>query len=105
MTTTDVTTPPDTFGRTPGTEAALAVHGLRKSFGTRLVLDGIDFEVRRGEMVAILGANGSGKSTALRCVVGLVEPDAGSVRLTGHETIGLRGGELAAARREAAMIF
>jgi phosphonate transport system ATP-binding protein len=86
-------------------EPALAIRGLRKSFGPRLVLDGIDLDVRCGEMVAILGANGSGKSTILRCVVGLVEPDSGSVRLAGRETRALRGADLAATRREAAMIF
>jgi len=86
-------------------EDALDVRGLSKSFGQRLVLDGIDLRVRRGEVVAILGANGSGKSTALRCVVGLVEPDAGSVRLAGHELTTLSGADLVSARREAAMIF
>ena len=84
---------------------ALSVRGLRKSFGSRLVLDGIDLEVRGGEMVAILGANGSGKSTILRCVVGLTEPTAGTVELAGRPTTGLRGDALAAARREAAMVF
>src|SRR5215470_2336638 len=86
-------------------EDALDVRGLSKSFGQRLVLDGIDLRVRRGEVVAILGANGSGKSTALRCVVGLVEPDSGSVELAGKEITSLSGAELTSVRREAAMIF
>jgi phosphonate transport system ATP-binding protein len=84
---------------------ALSIRGLRKSFGSRLVLDGVDLDVRRGEIVAILGANGSGKSTILRCVVGLTEPESGSVHLAGRTTTGLRGNALASARREAAMIF
>src|SRR5262249_43733647 len=83
----------------------LSVRGLRKSFGNRVVLDGVDLDVKAGELVAVLGANGSGKSTALRCVVGLVEPDGGSIRLAGREVIGLRGAELTATRRQAAMIF
>ena len=83
----------------------LSIHGLTKRFGERLVLDGVDLEVPSGRLVAVLGANGSGKSTALRCVVGLVEPDGGSIRLAGHEMIGLRGAELTATRRQAAMIF
>jgi phosphonate transport system ATP-binding protein len=89
----------------PAHGPALAVRGLRKHFGSRLVLDGIDLEVRRGELVAILGANGSGKSTILRCIVGLTEPDEGSVRLAGREETTLRGAERAATRRGAAMIF
>src|SRR5215470_6229039 len=86
-------------------EDALDVRGLSKSFGQRLVLDGIDLRVRRGEVVAILGANGSGKSTALRCVVGLAAPDAGSIRIEGREVVGAHGEALTAARRQAAMIF
>jgi phosphonate transport system ATP-binding protein len=89
----------------PRDDPALAVTGLRKSFGSRLAVNGVDLAVNRGEMVAILGANGSGKSTVLRCVVGLEEPDAGSIRLAGRETTALRGADRAASRREAAMIF
>jgi phosphonate transport system ATP-binding protein len=62
----------------------LAISGLRKAFGERVVLDGVDLTVRPGELVAVLGANGSGKSTALRCVVGLTEPSGGEIRLTGE---------------------
>ncbi|MBM7771420.1 phosphonate transport system ATP-binding protein [Actinokineospora baliensis] len=65
-------------------ESGLTVTGLRKSFGERTVLNGVDFSVGAGELVALLGANGSGKSTALRCVVGLVEADAGVVRVAGR---------------------
>lgn len=86
-------------------EAALTVRGLRKSFEARVVLEGIDLDVARGELVALLGANGSGKSTALRCTVGLVVPDGGSIRLAGREVVDLRGAELTATRRQAAMIF
>jgi phosphonate transport system ATP-binding protein len=88
----------------PG-DAALVVRGLTKSFGSRRVLNGVHFTVRSGESVAMLGANGSGKSTALRCVVGLVEPDEGTVVLAGRDITSVTGGELTAARREAAMIF
>jgi phosphonate transport system ATP-binding protein len=61
--------------------------------------------VRPGELVAILGANGSGKSTLLRCVVRLIEPDRGEVVLAGHDMVSIRGDELRAARRSAAMVF
>ena len=83
----------------------LRLTGLRKSFGGRVVLEGVDLEVGAGELVAVLGANGSGKSTALRCVVGLVEPDGGSIAIAGQEVVGLRGAQLVAARRRAAMVF
>ncbi|PPK65746.1 ATP-binding cassette domain-containing protein [Actinokineospora auranticolor] len=86
-------------------DTALSVSGLRKSYGDRQVLKGVDFAVAPGELVVLLGANGSGKSTALRCVVGLAEADAGEIRLAGRRLRGLGGAELAKARRAAAMVF
>ena len=61
--------------------AVLSVRGMHKAFGGRTVLTGFDLDVAAGEVVALLGANGSGKSTALKCVVGLVPPDQGEVRV------------------------
>ena len=64
---------------------ALSVRGLTKAYGDRIVLDGFDLDVHAGEVVSILGANGSGKSTMLRCVSGLTPFDAGSVSVAGRE--------------------
>ncbi|WP_018683861.1 phosphonate ABC transporter ATP-binding protein [Actinokineospora enzanensis] len=86
-------------------DTGLAVRGLRKSYGGREVLKGVDLTVAPGELVALLGANGSGKSTALRCVVGLAEADAGEIRVAGTSLRGLSGAELTRARRAAAMVF
>ncbi|MFB9686586.1 phosphonate ABC transporter ATP-binding protein [Amycolatopsis plumensis] len=61
----------------------LSIRGLRKSFAGRPVLSGVDLDVHAGEFVAVLGANGSGKSTVLRCAVGLQTPDAGTISLAG----------------------
>ena len=52
------------------------------------VLDGIDLEVREGEFIAILGFSGAGKTTLINCIAGLVEPDAGEVRLRGAKIDG-----------------
>ncbi|WP_341997386.1 amino acid ABC transporter ATP-binding protein [Microbacterium sp. LWH7-1.2] len=57
----------------------LEVSGLTKTFGTNRVLDGVDFEVRRGEVVALIGPSGSGKTTVLRSLNGLETPEAGTV--------------------------
>jgi thiamine transport system ATP-binding protein len=61
----------------------LELDGIRVSFGTRKVLDGISMSIARHEIVALLGPSGSGKSTLLRVIAGLIHPDAGEVRLDG----------------------
>ena len=63
------------------TEAILTGSGLRKSFGSTTALAGVDFTIRRGETVAIMGPSGSGKSTLLHCLAGIMRPDFGEVRL------------------------
>jgi phosphonate transport system ATP-binding protein len=83
----------------------LRIRGLEKSYGTRRVLHGVDLDVARGELVAVLGANGSGKSTALRCVVGLTDYQAGDIAIGGRSLGGIGARSLARLRREAAMIF
>ncbi|MGV8965064.1 MAG: ABC transporter ATP-binding protein [Cellulomonas sp.] len=60
---------------------ALTILGVRKAFGTHQVLDGIDLTVRDGELAAVLGASGCGKTTLLRLVAGFTSPDAGTIRL------------------------
>ena len=61
----------------------LRVKGLRKSFGARPVLRGIDAQVGRGETIALVGPSGGGKTTFLRCLNGLESFDAGSVDIAG----------------------
>jgi phosphonate transport system ATP-binding protein len=63
--------------------SSLRIEGLTKAYEQRTVLAGVDLRVDAGELVVLLGANGSGKSTALRCVVGLTAPDAGRIELDG----------------------
>ncbi len=70
-------------------EAALSVKDLRKSFGALEVLKGISLEAQKGDVISILGASGSGKSTFLRCINLLETPDAGAVTVSG-ETIAMR---------------
>jgi ABC-type multidrug transport system ATPase subunit len=61
----------------------LTLTGVTKAFAGRLVLNGLDFAVEPGESVALLGANGSGKTTTLRCIVGLARPDSGRMTIGG----------------------
>jgi heme ABC exporter ATP-binding subunit CcmA len=68
-------------------EPLVRVTGLRKTFGARLVLDGVTMEVRRGEAVALLGANGAGKTTLLKIVATLVRPSRGTVSVGGVDAV------------------
>jgi len=63
-------------------EAVLRVEGLRKSYGSRAAVDGVSFEVRRGETFGLLGPNGAGKSSTLHMLAGLLKPDAGQILLS-----------------------
>ena len=63
----------------------IQINGLHKSFGDLEVLCGIDFVVRFGEVVCIIGPSGSGKSTLLRCVNRLEEPNAGTILIEGED--------------------
>ena len=66
-------------------EASVSVRNLTKSFGSRRVVDGLSFDVRRGEVFALLGHNGAGKSTTIDLILGLKSPDGGSARILGME--------------------
>jgi polar amino acid transport system ATP-binding protein len=79
---------PIPFRPTPDTrpapaEALVAMRGIRKSYGDRVILDAIDVDVAAGEKVALIGPSGSGKTTILRLAIGLVKPDAGTIRIAG----------------------
>ena len=66
-------------------EPLLEIRSLRASYGAVEVLRGVDFTVNRGEIVALLGTNGAGKSTILRCISGLLKPDAGEILFEGKD--------------------
>src|SRR5437763_16719794 len=68
-------------------ELAIDVRGMTKRFGSRTVVDHIDLQVRRGEIFGFLGPNGSGKTTFIRMLCGLLKADAGSGTCLGHDVI------------------
>ncbi|HXU44585.1 MAG TPA: ATP-binding cassette domain-containing protein [Thermoanaerobaculia bacterium] len=86
-------------------EALFVVRGLAKAYEGRRVLDGLDFEVRHGECLVILGRSGSGKSVTLRQLNGLESADGGSVHFDGIEISALAERELFPIRRRIGMLF
>ena len=70
-------------------EPLLSVRGLVAGYGSRMILRGLDFEIAAGELVTLLGANGSGKSTALNTISGFVRPSAGEIRLDDEDITGM----------------
>ncbi|MFF3651738.1 ATP-binding cassette domain-containing protein [Streptomyces sp. NPDC002181] len=84
MTQTTPAAPKTRTAQPPHEEPAIRFRHAAKSFGAVRAVAGIDLDVRRGETVALLGRNGAGKSTAISLLLGLEEPDAGSVRLFGE---------------------
>ena len=85
-------------------EVVLRIEKLEKSFGALQVLKGIDLEIRKGEVVCIIGASGSGKSTLLRCINLLEEADSGSIWFDGQDLMDLRV-NLNALRQKIGMVF
>lgn len=81
------------------------MRGLSKRFGARPIFDGLEFTVERGQAVAIIGANGTGKSTLLRCLVRLTEPDAGTVQALGETVTVLNRRALRRFRSKVGFIF
>jgi phospholipid/cholesterol/gamma-HCH transport system ATP-binding protein len=64
---------------------------VRKSFGPKHVLNGINLKVPKGHSLVVIGGSGTGKSVMLKCVLGIIRPDSGSVKVNGEEVTGLRG--------------
>ena len=73
------------MNNSPDKELVIEITALKKAFGTNRVLDGFDLNVHRGENVVVLGKSGSGKSVLIKCVVGLLKQDSGTIKVLGNE--------------------
>jgi phospholipid/cholesterol/gamma-HCH transport system ATP-binding protein len=83
----------------------LRIRGLTKRFGDKIVLEGIDLDVMASTSMVVIGGSGSGKSVLLKCVLGLIEPDAGSIEIDGRDVLHAGNGALSAARANIGMLF
>ncbi len=83
----------------------IEIRGLSKRFGKKVVLDGLDLTVPRGKNTVVIGGSGTGKSVLIKCVVGLLRPDAGEIRIDGEDVTKMDERELVRVRRKFGMLF
>ena len=89
----------------PDAPAKIRLRGVTKRFGDKLVLDGIDLDVAPRTSMVVIGGSGSGKSVLLKCILGLIEPDSGSIEIDGHDVLRLPPHEREAVRARIGMLF
>ena len=92
-------------GRAEEADVHIRVRGLKKRFGPKVVLDGVDLDVKRRSSLVIIGGSGTGKSVLIKCIIGLLMPDAGSILIDGEETAHLKGRARQALMNRFGMLF
>jgi phospholipid/cholesterol/gamma-HCH transport system ATP-binding protein len=83
----------------------IEVRGLRNTFGEHVIHDGLDLEVRRGEIMGVVGGSGTGKSVLMRSIIGLQTPDAGEIEVFGQSMVGRDEEEAKNVRRRWGVLF
>jgi phospholipid/cholesterol/gamma-HCH transport system ATP-binding protein len=83
----------------------IRIRNLKKAFGEKIVLDGIDLDVFPGTSMVVIGGSGSGKSVLLKCILGLLEPDEGTIEIDGQNLASLGTAEREQALRQIGMLF
>ncbi|UFN47262.1 ATP-binding cassette domain-containing protein [Roseomonas sp. OT10] len=92
----------------PLSEAAvpkIRLRGLRKAFGAKQVLDGVDLDVMPGHSMVILGGSGSGKSVTIKCILGIITPDSGTIEIDGKDLLAMSRAERRAVLDRTGMLF
>ena len=85
--------------------AKLELINVQKAFGPKKVLQGVDLKINPGKSLVIIGGSGTGKSVTLKCVLGLIKPDSGSILIDGKESVGANADERAEFMRKFGMLF
>ena len=86
-------------------DTVISIRGLRNSFGEQVIHEGLDLEVRRGEILGVVGGSGTGKSVLMRSIIGLQTPDAGEIHVLGENMIGREEDEAKNIRRRWGVLF
>jgi phospholipid/cholesterol/gamma-HCH transport system ATP-binding protein len=92
-------------GTSPSTTPKIRLRELRKAFGPKRVLQGVDLDVPAGESMVVIGGSGSGKSVTIKCILGLIRPDSGRIEVDGEDVTRVRGGRRDALLRRFGMLF
>ncbi|HEX2788067.1 MAG TPA: ABC transporter ATP-binding protein [Ignavibacteria bacterium] len=83
----------------------IKITGLKKAFGSNVVIDNMNLTVKKGETLVILGRSGTGKSVVLKCIVRLIKPDEGTIEVDGQNVDNLNGDDLQKFRKEVGFLF
>ena len=83
----------------------IILRDVRKSFGPKHVLNGVNLSVPKGHSLVVIGGSGTGKSVMLKCVLGILRPDGGSIKVAGEEVTGLKGADRDAFLQRFGMLF
>jgi phospholipid/cholesterol/gamma-HCH transport system ATP-binding protein len=86
-------------------EAIISIRGLRNAFGEQVIHDGLDLDVRRGEILGVVGGSGSGKSVLMRSIIGLQTPQEGTIHVLGEDMVGREELEAKNIRRRWGILF
>ena len=86
-------------------QSKIRMNEVRKSFGPKVVLDGLNLDIKKGESVVVIGGSGVGKSVMLKCILGLLRPESGSIAIDDQETVGIPQGDRDRINDQIGMLF
>ncbi|MBQ8785119.1 MAG: ATP-binding cassette domain-containing protein [Alphaproteobacteria bacterium] len=86
-------------------KAKISVKNLHKSFGHKVVLDGVNIDIAEGESLVVIGGSGTGKSVLIKCIQGIITPDEGSIKINGKESVGVNKKEAEELYSKMGMLF
>ena len=86
-------------------QSKIRINEVRKNFGAKVVLDGLSLDIKKGESVVVIGGSGVGKSVMLKCILGLLTPESGSIAIDDQETVGISQNDRDRINEKVGMLF